>query len=60
MVSEIKVGMHVHVRFPDDRSLDGAGIIIAELRPGDGRHLFQVDMGDHDNWVPAEWVSAKE
>ncbi len=53
---ELKVGMRVVVNIPDKPELNGEGFILAELRPGDGRQLFQVDMGDHDNWFPAGWL----
>lgn len=57
MRNELKPGLRVRVNVPDKPELDGEGFIICELLPGDGRQLFQVDMGDHDNWFPAEWLT---
>ena len=56
VADELKVGMRVLVRIPDKPDLDSEGFILARLLPGDGRELFQVDMGDHDNWFPAGWL----
>ncbi len=56
MKNELTVGTRALVRIPDKPELDGEGFILAELLSGDGRRLFQVDMRDHDNWFPAEWL----
>lgn len=55
-----KVDMWVTVNIPDKPELTGEGFILTELHPGDGRRLFQVDMGDHDNWFPADWLHPLE
>ena len=56
MAEGLQLGQRVMLRIPDKPELDGVGVIICELRPGDGRVLYQVDLGDHDNWFPAEWL----
>ncbi len=57
---ELKVGIRVIVNVPDKPELTGEGFVVTELHPGDGRRLFQVDMGDHDNWFPADWLRPLE
>ena len=53
----LKVGMRVRVSIPDKPELDGQGFLLAGPAHRDGRRLFQVDMGDHDNWFPADWLA---
>ena len=58
MTPKLCPSRRVRVNVPDTPELAGEGFIIAEFLPGDGRQPFQVDMGDHDNWFPAEWLTA--
>jgi len=54
---ELKVGMRVRVSIPDQPALDGEGFILIGPLHRDGDDLYQVDMGDHDNWFPADWLT---
>lgn len=58
MTPKLYPSMCVRVNVPDKPELSGTGFILAELLAGDGRKLFQADMGDRDNWFPAEWLTA--
>ena len=53
----LKVGMRVRVRVPDKPELDGRGFLLAGPVQRDGCDIWQVDMGDHDNWFPADWLA---
>ena len=56
MTGRLKVGMRVIVNVPDKSGLTGEGFILASLLHRDGDDLYQLDMDDHDNWFPADWL----
>lgn len=56
MPKEVKVGMRVQVSIPDKPELDGDGFILAGPVHHSDHDIWQVDMGDHDNWFPTEWL----
>lgn len=56
-MTELKIGTRVWVSFPDKPHLDSEGfILIGPVRRGD-QDIWQVDMGDHDNWFPTGWLT---
>ena len=57
MTERLKVGMRVTVNVPDKPHLTSEGFILIGPLHCDGDDLYQVDMGDHDNWFPADWLS---
>lgn len=56
MPEELKVGMRVRINIPDRPELDAEGFILTGPVHRDGRDIWQVDMGDHDNWFPTSWL----
>lgn len=53
---QLRIGARVIVDVPDKPELTGEGFILIGPVHRDGRDLWQVDMGDHDNWFPAGWL----
>lgn len=57
MSAELKVGMWVTVNVPEKPHLTSNGFILTGPLHRDGDDLYQVGMGDHDNWFPADWLT---
>ncbi len=52
------IGLRVRVNIPDRPELSGNGFVLAGPVLREGREVFQVDMGDHDNWFPTDWIKS--
>lgn len=56
MTERMTVGMRVIVNIPDKPHLTGEGFILVGPVRRDDHDIWQVDMGDHDNWFPTDWL----